>query len=55
MILAIVGGSIVLIACVVTRKSGEYTFFATAVVSIIGYVFGSIVENILNDSKDHNP
>ncbi len=54
-ILAIVGGSIVLIACVVTRKSGEYTFFATAVVSIIGYVFGSIVENILNDSKDHNP
>ncbi|ADQ39985.1 hypothetical protein Calkr_0434 [Caldicellulosiruptor acetigenus I77R1B] len=54
-ILAIMGGSIVLIACLVTRKSGEYTFFATAVVSIIGYVFGSLVKNILNDSNDHNP
>ncbi|AEM74501.1 hypothetical protein [Caldicellulosiruptor acetigenus] len=54
-ILAMMGGSIVLIACLVTRKSGEYTFFATAVVSIIGYVFGSLVKNILNDSNDHNP
>ncbi|ACM61220.1 hypothetical protein B0S90_2470 [Caldicellulosiruptor bescii] len=54
-ILALVGGSIVLVACLVTRKSGEYTFFATALVSIIGYVFGSIVKDILNDNKDHNP
>ncbi|WPX08380.1 hypothetical protein [Anaerocellum danielii] len=54
-ILALAGGSIVLIACLVTRKLGEYTFFTTAMVSIISYVFGSVIKNILNDSKDHNP
>lgn len=53
-ILALVGGSIVLVTCLVMRKSGEYTFFATALVSIIGYVFGSVVKDILNDNKDHN-
>ncbi|BCS80488.1 hypothetical protein [Anaerocellum diazotrophicum] len=54
-ILALVGGSIVLVTCLFTKKSGDYTFFATALVSIIGYVFGSIIMSLLNDNKDHNP
>jgi len=46
-ILALVGGSIVLIACLVTRKSGEYTFFVTAVVSVVSFVCGNAIKNIL--------
>jgi len=54
-ILALVGGSIVLIACLVTKKSGEYTFFATAVVSVVSFVCGNAIKNILNNSQDKNP
>lgn len=49
-ILALVVGGIVFVTCILTKKSGEYTFVATALVSIVGYVFGSAIKNML-DSK----
>ncbi|ADQ05364.1 hypothetical protein Calow_1835 [Caldicellulosiruptor owensensis OL] len=54
-ILALIGGSIVLIVSLVTKKSGEYTFFATAVVSFVSFICGNAIKNILNDSQNKNP
>lgn len=50
-ILALIGGSIVFLACLVTKKSGEYTFFSTFIVSAIGYICGHFIKRLIeNDS-----
>lgn len=48
-VLALVGGSIVFLVCLVMKKSGEYTFFSTFIVSVIGYVFGHFIRGIIKN------
>lgn len=50
-VLALIGGSIVFLACLMTKKSGEYTFFSTFIVSVIGYICGQFIKSLIeNDS-----
>jgi len=50
-ILALIGGSIVFLACLATKKSGEYTFFSTFIVSAVGYLCGHFIKGLIeNDS-----
>ncbi len=47
-ILALIEGGIVFLACIVMKKSGEYTFFSTFVISLIGYVFGQFIKDFID-------
>lgn len=49
--IALIGGLIVFISCVVNRKNGLYTFFTTFIVCIILYVFGHVIKMIFEDKK----
>lgn len=48
---ALIGGMIVFILCIFFRKSGEYTFFATFIISIILFVGGYFIKILLQDGE----
>ncbi|WAM32125.1 hypothetical protein [Caldicellulosiruptor naganoensis] len=46
-VLALIGGGIVFLSCLIMKKSGEYTFFSTFVVSLIGYICGHFIKGFI--------